>query len=296
MKNVQEYIKALEHLTQFLKEILAQENIIVPAPTTDDEKIQEITDLRFLARSNLWPDAIDPALISDPTNEKEKLLRAEGVIHDFMKIDLTDKTFLEIGCGEGHTTFLSSSMTKTSVGYDAKDQNWDHFEKRDNLFFTTNEIPGTFEVILLNDVLDHTENPLALLELAKKHSCGEIYVRCHPWTSRHGTHLFRQLNKAYLQLVFTKQELFNLGLFEEKVSVLLDPIETYKEWFAETGLKIVREEKITQDVELFFTQNPVVLRRIKEKFVDSSNSEIAMGKKFPRDIIQVQFADFVLTP
>jgi 2-polyprenyl-3-methyl-5-hydroxy-6-metoxy-1,4-benzoquinol methylase len=296
-KNIKEYIRALEHMTQFFRNILEQENKFIPAPQTETERLREITELRGLVHQDQWPVAIEPYLISNQDSEDDKLIRAEGIIQDFIKTPLANKNFLDIGCGEGYVTYLSSFDTKKSVGYDIISQNWDHFDKKDNLEFVTSAgFQDKFDVILLNDVLDHADKPIELLKLAKNAQAdnGTIHVRCHPWTSRHGTHLYRQLNKAYLHLVFTEPELYGLGLIPEKVNPLIDPINTYKEWFAEAGLKIVREEAISQDIETFFTTQPVLLRRIKEKFVQSHDVELASGTKFPRDIIQIQFADFVL--
>jgi len=61
-----------------------------------------------------------------------------------------------------------------------------------------------YDFILINDVLDHAADPLDMLEQVNKIRNPEtkIVVRCHPWTSRHGTHVYKQMNKAFLHLIF----------------------------------------------------------------------------------------------
>jgi hypothetical protein len=51
---------------------------------------------------------------------------------------------------------------------------------------------------------------------------------------------------------------------------------------------------MTREVELFFAHNPVILKRIKEKWNSSSNSEYASGIKFPREFMEIEFVDFTL--
>ena len=119
-------------------------------------------------------------------------------------------------------------------------------------------------------------------------------MRCHPWTSRHGTHLYKQLNKAYLHLVFSEDELYAMGLKETKATVFLEPLETYRKMISDAGLKILNEDHINHPVELFFTHEEAILRRIKEKWANSKNQAFATGKEFPREMLEIQFVDFVL--
>jgi hypothetical protein len=124
---------------------------------------------------------------------------------------------------------------------------------------------------------------------------GRIYLRCHPWTSRHGTHLYKQLNRAYLHLVFDTDELFSMGLKETRTRNFLDPMTEYRKIIEEARLTISEEELVTHPVELFFTHEPAVLRRIKEQWKVSENKALAAGTQFPRDVLEIQFVDFILT-
>ena len=72
-------------------------------------------------------------------------------------------------------------------------------------------------------------------------------------------------------------------------------MKTYKKLFEDAGLKIESEKVKKANVELFFTLNPAILRRIKEKFKDGDDQSYSDGKSFPRDILEIQRVDFILT-
>jgi 2-polyprenyl-3-methyl-5-hydroxy-6-metoxy-1,4-benzoquinol methylase len=298
-KNIKEYIRALEHITSFLKTLLNEENRIVPE---SKNMLAELTELRMLSKSDVWPDAVPKELICGES-EEEKLSRASGIVEEFIGQDLSGLNFLEFGCGEGHVPYVVSevSNSKLSVGYDIKKQNWDHFEKRENVLFTDSwavvESKKPFDIILINDVLDHTKNPkeeLLRVVGVKTPQTGKIILRVHPWASRHGTHLYKQLNKAYLHLVFSEDELYSMGLENMETIKLLDPISNYKEIIKEAGLTIIKENVTTQPIEMFFTHTPEILRRIKSRWRNSYIPEVASGTIFPRDVLEIQFIDFIL--
>lgn len=302
LKNVREYIRALEHVTGFLRQLLEEEKRVIPPPPTDNERVAELTDLRMMTRSNIWPMAVEPELICEEGDEKDKFLRAYGIIREFMRVDLNFKKFLDFGCGEGHVPYaaVGSFNAKYGVGYDIEPQGWEHFEYQENFLLTRN-IQAVFEhspydVVLLNDVIDHCDDPVDLLKTVKRAKTpeGTVHVRCHPWTSRHGTHLYHQLNRAYLHLVFTPEELIGMGLKEMKTLKLLDPLNDYKRFFREAGLNVIKESAITQPIETFFITRPPLLRRIKDNWKASTDAELKSGKKFPHEQMELQFIDFVL--
>jgi 2-polyprenyl-3-methyl-5-hydroxy-6-metoxy-1,4-benzoquinol methylase len=300
-KTIKEYIRALEHITGFMRTLLEEELKAPIAPAGERDRLVEITDLRMLAKSDQWPQAVPDDLICGE-DEDNKLSRAAGIVHEFIRTDLTDKKFLDFGCGEGHVPYVAANLVgvKMAVGYDPVVQDWKHFGDVNGLKLTTDfgsvKNDGPYDVILINDVLDHCTNPKIALEQIRdiKSPTARIYMRCHPWTSRHGTHLYKQLNKAYLHLVFNEDELFGMGLKSTAATKLLDPMQSYHSLIKDAGFTIVNEETITHPVELFFTHKPAVLRRIKEKWAKSENKALAMGTEFPRDIMEIQFVDFVL--
>lgn len=296
-KTIKEYIRALEHMTAFMRTMLDEELKVPESPQTDREILSEFTDLRLLAKSEAWPLAVPEELICDD-DEDNKLTRAAGILKDFVKTDLANKKFLDFGCGEGHAAYIASSLLGAkSVGYDLVKHDWHKFSDEINLEFTTNESDlknhGEFDVILANDVLDHSQNPKEVLELIKnlkKPETGKIYLRCHPWTSRSGTHIYKQLNRAFLHLVFTEKELQNVMGFKEMPAIkFLNPISAYRTMIKDAGFSILQEEIITQPVELFFTTKPQILRRIQECFAKNNLTE-----KFPREAMEIQFIDYVL--
>jgi len=299
-KTIKEYLRALEHMTGFMRSLLEEELKSPPMPVGERERLSEITTLRLLAKSEKWPLAVPEDLICGE-DEDHKLSRAAGIVHDFIRTDLSDKKLLDFGCGEGHVPYVAANLVgvKLAMGYDPSEQNWSHFEDTVNLQFSTDfdEIKknGPYDVILVNDVIDHADENILIKANEVKAPNGRIYLRCHPWTSRHGTHLYKQLNRAYLHLVFDTDELFSMGLKETRTRNFLDPMTEYRKIIEEAGLTISEEELVTHPVELFFTHEPAVLRRIKEQWKVSENKALAAGTQFPRDVLEIQFVDFILT-
>lgn len=295
-KEIKENIRTLEQTIVFMRSLL-EEELKAPIALESKDKLSELTDLRMLAKSEKWPKAVPDELICNE-EEDSKLSRAASIIQDFIKTDLTNKKFLDFRCKQGHVPFVAASLLETKAfGYDTENQNWDHFDKLDNLKYTTDfsEIKnnGPYDIILINDILDHHETDLKLVKSVLANN-GKIYMRCHPWTSRHATHLYKELNRAYLHLVFSEDELYGMGLMGTKTNKWIDPLPTYKKIIAEAGLFIATEDYITHPVEIFFTHEPHVLRRIKEKWSESENSDLANGLAFPRSAMELQFVDFVL--
>ena len=297
-KTIKEYIRALEHITKFMRVLLDEESR-TPAELQDGRsELEEITTLRMLAKSEKWPKAVPDELICEE-NEDHKLARAAGIVNNFIVTDLSDKKLLDFGCGEGHVSYIAASLfdVKLSVGYDIS-KKWNEFEQTPNLKFSDDfeEIKknGPYDAIVINDVIDHVDENVLIKAKELKTQHGRIYLRCHPWTSRHGSHLYKQLNRAYLHLVFTSDELYAMGLKETYTRKFLDPIAEYKKLIKESGLLIVDENITNVPIELFFTHQSTVLRRIKEQWKNSENKEFAEGTKFPSGILEIQLADFIL--
>jgi len=298
-KNIKEYIRALDHISSFLKTLLDEENRIIPEPK---DALSELTELRMLSKSELWPEAVPTGLICGET-EEEKTSRASGIVEEFIGESLKDKSFLDFGCGEGHVPFViaSSQQVIKAVGFDIKKEaSWDSLKTK-KLMLTNDwdevEKASPFDVILVNDVLDHTKNPqeaLKKIQRIKRNETGKVVLRVHPWTSRHGTHLYKKLNRAYLHLVFSEEELLSMGLEGLPTLKVTEPISAYKKMIKEAGFSILREETTTQPVEMFFTHTPEILRRIKSRWKNSEIAEFASGAVFPREALEIQFIDFTL--
>tara|TARA_Y100000034_G_scaffold42710_2_gene52288 strand:- start:10158 stop:11066 length:909 start_codon:yes stop_codon:yes gene_type:complete len=243
-----------------------------------------------------WPMAVNPNLICAVDNEKDKEDRANGVVELMIEENLNGKKFLDYGCGEGHTVHVSTKhKTKISVGYDlVEHDNWSLREG--NLTTDINFVKenGPYDVIIMFDVLDHVgpyDDPDAPGNVLKDvagllTNKGKIYLRCHPWTARHATHMYHWMNKAYAHLVYTDDELLEMGVKAgEPTQKVTHPIATYRSWVENANLKTENERIIKEPVEAFF-KSPAVSKRIIEN--------IGM-EGFPEFQMSIQFVDYILS-
>lgn len=251
-----------------------------------------MSELLTILNSPNWPYAVEPF---DFHSEREKEYRAKNIIEIGVGIHLEKLNFLDFGCGEGHITkFASAQKPHIAVGFDIKKSGkWDSWSYIHNLLYTTDwrdvENSGPFDIILVWDVIDHmtvnaaVENLKKLKLLLAPH--GKIILRTHPWTSRHGSHLYLQLNKAYAHLAFTEEELKSLGFHQEEVLKFLDPMEDYKSLLDAANLKLQEGPYVTElPVESFFKETELVRNAISANFEGH----------FPEDILEIQFLDYIL--
>ena len=280
--------------TNFQKNVNNTSNI-KETPIVDID-VESFDALKKALESEKWPEAVNPNLICDPSNENDKLERGRGIVELMIEPDLKGLKVLDMGCGEGHVAFVSSEYEPmVVVGYDIEEnEKWKEF-KKDGLIYTTNfnEVlaEGPFNVIVLFDVLDHVKNetPIDLLKKAKDALApdGQIYMRCHPYTSKHATHLYHQLNKAFVHLVFTDEELKQLvkdnKYVEDNIGVTT-PMKTYQTFIENSGLTQVHRREITSKVDPFFK-----IPRIAERIMQKTKS-----KQFPEFQLGLDFIDYVL--
>jgi 2-polyprenyl-3-methyl-5-hydroxy-6-metoxy-1,4-benzoquinol methylase len=286
-------------ITKYIEEIKIQLNHIQKELEVVSSEA-ELENLKNLLNSSDWPEAVLDFQIVDENSEEEKMDRAEGVVDILISDVLENKKFLDFGCGEGHMTKYSSTQkTAYSVGYDIvktekSKLNWEVEEE--NCLLTTDfekvKEKGPYDIVLIYDVLDHTENPVNVLEKAKSvlSDTGNIYLRCHPWCGRHGSHLYRQINKAFVHLVFSEEELKEMGyVLEEYTSKVITPINSYKTIIEKANLKIKPNypDVEYQDVEDFFKKTKIIEQRI--------TSSYQVDKKFPEFQMSQCFLDYVLT-
>lgn len=263
-------------------------------------------ELLNLLNSKQWPHAVDPSLICDITSDQDKEDRAEGILDLIIDVHLENLKFLDFGCGEGHVVNRSRSQKpKMAVGYDIKKTDkWETWEKSPNILFTNDwkEVKrfGPYNVVLMYDVLDHiTGNENDVVEILKNIKAslainGKVYVRTHPWCSRHGTHLYHQVNKAFVHMVFTDEELKSLGYKQEEVRKVMTPLMEYSHLFNAAGLKIQSgPHAIRESVEPFFTNNQIIVDRIKNHYKNSARDDLRNGK-FPTGPMEHQFIDYIL--
>ena len=185
----------------------------MPAPPINQDDFQ---DLVYALNSDVWPEAANQFLICDPDVEEDKILRGNGILDLMIGEEIQNLKFLDFGCGEGYSVQSPKEKnTSLAVGYDIKQfQNWEK-DTSEKINFSTNwdtvKQYGPYDVILCFDVIDHAiqETPQELIQKMKSvlSPTGKIYLRAHPWTSRHANHFYHKLNKAYIHLVFSDAEL-----------------------------------------------------------------------------------------
>lgn len=236
-----------------------------------------------------WPEIMPQHLIVTPNDEDQKH-RASSVLDMILNESIEGLNCLDYGCGEGWITKeFKKRGAKEAVGYDLqKDEKWESFTGID--FVTSvNDLPKKhFDIILLYDVLDHcvdTESVMNNILMLLKDT-GVVYVRCHPWTSKHATHLIKQgLNKAYIHMFLSWSEIESLTgkkpVFTRKEK---DPMRSYMWWFRD--FKVEKQTKITEPVSDFFKNKEIKDMLSKEQ--DVSNIE-----EFLKNM-SLQFVDFKL--
>ena len=261
----------------------------------------EFEQLKILLNSEEWPVAVDPENICDPNSENDKTERARGIIENSID-NLEGKKFLDFGCGEGHCVEVASELASLSVGYDIN-LNWkDRFQTKENMIFTNdfNDLInyGPFDNILMFDVLDHLqeESPVDALKKVRsllKDDDGRLYCNVHPFVSKHATHLYKTINKAYVHLIFTQDEIEQMypNIEQENNLGVLYPLKTYASYFIEAGLHgtgagFQSKTEHLEEVPEFFMRNSLLQNRIK--------ANININGEFPSYQLSVQFIDYVL--
>lgn len=272
-----------------------------PVPQPETEDYSSVEALIRALESDKWPEAVNPNLICDPSNEVDKIERGRGVIELMIEEDLKGLKLLDYGCGEGHLVKVSQEYNPAmSVGFDKVPfsvwaQRLEGSPQPDRILYTNDysqvQQNGPYDVVLLFDVIDHVvdETPVVVMTKAREvlNEKGKIYMRCHPYTSRHATHLYHELNKAYVHLIFKPEELKVMlpesKYFEPNIGVTR-PLMTYEKWIAEAGLKIVTKREITEKPESFFK-----IPKVAEKIMTNANFQ-----SFPEFQLSLQFVDYVL--
>lgn len=248
--------------------------------------------IRELLEKDDWPIAVDPKSIC--ATEQAAYIRANSIIDLVIGERLTDKKFLDYGCGEGHVVKQACENQANAFGYDI---NPNIFKFEESLFlnsFDAVKSVAPFDVILMHDVLDHIQNidPIAALIQAKSVLApgGRIYVRNHPWSSKHGGHLYEQINKAYLHLVLDEVELTRLRGYSCQHNIrVIRPLETYKNWFEVAGLKVTSEIAIKSgEIPQFFKQPSCVTEKLKKVW---EGDEAAMLAN-----MEIDFVEYIAEP
>jgi len=293
IKTLKNHIENVSEALIFFNQILNQEFDIINHQNDEKRNLVEKQELRNLLKQEVWPAAVSEDLLCSENLDDDKLARAADICEKILRTETQATKILDFGCGEGHTTYLMATLSDAEVvlGFDIESHEW-NFGQSENLIFSQNfekvKSFGPFDSILVHDVLDHCHDPEETLQSIKqlKSQEGKIYLRCHPWTSRHANHLYRQVNKAYLHLIFSEDELYSMGVTPNYCFKNNDPIDYYEKLFKKHNLKILSKNTVKQPFELFFLTRPSILKRMK--------NNLELTGKLPIELLEVQFVDYTL--
>jgi len=286
--------KKLDTIIQLLQ-FIAQNNISQRSITQPQIVDPDSQALLEMIKSPQWPEAVPSDLICSDT-EEDKQERAEGIIETF--ITTMPAKFLDLGCGEGHVVAAMSNRCQKAVGYELIQQGTLNWEAPEGYLLTTQiekiQDNAPYDAILIYDVIDHiigsqNNSQLApIMAQAKQYlqADGKIYLRAHPWTGRHGGHLYKKLNKAFAHFFLTKEEINTLGHEEELIQKLLHPIGTYNFLFNKMGLKVLTKSE-PKNIDPYFNQ-PIFQKRLAKIYKES----LAKGWQLEWGF---EFCDYVLT-
>jgi 2-polyprenyl-3-methyl-5-hydroxy-6-metoxy-1,4-benzoquinol methylase len=155
-----------------------------------------------------WPAAIPESAIVK--TEPQKWARANTVLTKFEKMR---GPVLDFGCGEGHITATLNEQDIKTLGYDINPNDlWDKIGEFKQFTTEWESVveQGPYSSILLHDVIDHVEKESVSEILAKISDVleenGRVYIMAHPFSSRHGGHLYEKNNLAYLHMIISDAE------------------------------------------------------------------------------------------
>jgi len=181
-------------------------------------------------------------------------------------VDLKDKVMLDAGCGPGgKTLYFSEQGVKSITGLDIDPERIQfakEFARRKGAslpqFMVGNlaDLPfenDHFDVIFLNDVVEHIERPILVKALSECKRVlkpgGKICLEFPPWSSFDAAHLYDFIHIPWCQVVFSDQTLLNvlnkLAPNQATVSQL-----TYEQHYKELNKITIQEfHKIVKELE-----------------------------------------------
>lgn len=249
-----------------------------------------MNDILELLKSSEWPVAVNPSLICHEDSDQEKYDRANGIIGLILDQAVRGKKFLDFGCGEGHVCqTVARQGASIAIGYDITSKGWED-KKECTLTTVFDKVveQGPYDIVLMYDVIDHIVDKDPSLVLGKIKTVlapnGKIYMRCHPWISRHGGHYYQSYNKAFVHAILSDEEFKQLGYTSNvETRRVIAPIRTYDSWVAAAKLRTISRFVDRQAVEPFF-ERPSIRERLPQ-----------IDGKFPKFQMEQSFHDYVLT-
>lgn len=300
----------IENAAQAIRDIMNQTTSSDhPEPVFDEPRIIKYPAAKSLSKSDLspipdigdpsWPVAVNSTLIVSPDDFIKKQIRAIQ-INSLIAVDMTQKNVLDIGCGDGLVVNEISSKAKNSIGFDViKNPHWNYItssKDNDKLKFTdlksVVEDHKPYDFIIMFDMLDHLlgSDPYEFMAWVREllHDNGQIFIRFHPWTAKHGGHLYEQCNKAYVHLALTPDETAGLHLKTSPNLKVVRPLAFYEDLISKSGLKSQYRKGTSESVDQYVLDN--LLNRIMEINWAKDIEPSAAAK-----ILSIQFVDYLLS-
>ena len=278
IKNQAELLAALIEVVDYVKKQMPEVQLAATLPEVASNSDFDV--LKSLLMSDEWPVAVPEYLICSDS-EQDKIERADGVL-DLLSLDLEGKKVLDFGCGEGHLVYEMVKKANFAIGYDlvkSGDLTWE-----DNLTTDWQKVKegGPYDIVILFDVLDHCQNPVAVLEQLRDVCTTETQIHCrfHPWMGPHAAHYYKTLNKAYIHLVFTDDELRQLGIEPNFLQKVYLPMRDQDQWIKSAGFASTRHEIQNVDVSSFFKDNALVKSRLPLTQFNNAFPEFQMSQVF----------------
>lgn len=257
---------------------------------------QDPQSIEKMILSKFWPKAVNDATIVRTDSDIAR--RAEFIITSYVG-NLANKKFLDVGCGTGACVVEAATTAKLARGFDIIiDPAWNTGTHADSGLFSTDfdaiAADGPYDSILMYDVFDHiSEDKINPLLQQVRSVCAPntiIRVRCHPWTSKHGGHLYEKLNKAYAHLFFTDEQIKKYQSSE--VRKIQRPMFTYNKAWEDNGFVVQNLEQYClngNEFDGFFSQPDVVA------FLEHhSPQKLSAGDKWQSTVLSIEFFDYIL--
>lgn len=265
--------------------------------TTDYEKLSLISDCferpRFsisgdlkdnidkLILSDMWPNEVPPSMVV--RNDRQIAVRAKSIAHSHGLHTMRGKKFLDFGCGNGSVVLEACKLGLSAYGYDVTKQWSDDIAMSQDLShdagafsFSTDRdyivANGPYDIIGVYDVIDHImthDEAVDAMSFVKRCAAPGtiIKVRCHPWTSRHGGHLYESINKAYAHILLSDEEYEKHATV--KVRKITRPLAEYGKIFEKAGFSVVSFDKSQMPMDNIFLSEPLIKAFNKRLFVDA---------------------------
>jgi len=267
------------------------------------KKVEVQEDEHYLARQkhvkellaiDVWPVAVERHLEAAATDE-DQINRANAMLDMMVNRPIEGASFLDFGCGAGWVAKQALQRgAEVAVGYDLiSSDSWARDKKVEFTNVFKDVAARQYDMVMLYDVLDHCQDPEDLMRQVRSvvKPNGVVYVRNHPWTSKHASHLYKNgLNKAFIHLFLTWEELVDQGYTPEFTRQEKDPFPAYRWWYDSNDFKIQDERFHRNLVNEFFFSGDFKQLIMNEQQLDQSNIE-----RFFADM-EVEFVDYVLTP